>query len=159
VCFEDAHESIRALTSAGVRNAKAQLSSALELLEPRNAEARAALMSFAEPRFLHQARTRAASGELLGADDLDQLASLPDERAWRVHFHVPIHRASFGSLGTTRSFLEAALPPLAALDPLPHLEVETYTWSVLPEAERPHSDADLMRGLAAEVRFARDGVS
>jgi hypothetical protein len=48
---------------------------------------------------------------------------------------------------------------LAALDPLPHLEVETYTWSVLPEAERPHSDADLMRGLAAEVRFARDGVS
>ena len=158
MCFEDASESIRALTSAGVRIGKAQLSSALELVEPRRANARAALMSFAEPRFLHQVRTRGANGELLGADDLDQRTSLPDARAWRVHFHVPIHRPSLGLLGTTRPFLERALPELAALDPLPHLEVETYTWSVLPEAERPQTDAELVRGLASEVRFARDEI-
>jgi hypothetical protein len=70
-----------------------------------------------------------------------------------VHFHVPIHRARFGRIGTTRAFLEAALQQLAAAGPLPHLEIETYTWGVLPEGERPRGDRELMRGIAREVSF------
>ncbi|MET0389577.1 MAG: metabolite traffic protein EboE, partial [Polyangiales bacterium] len=128
VCFEDAAESLTRLTRAGVRIGKAQLSSALELTQPSAPEQKAELLRFAEPRFLHQARSRDAAGVLHGVDDLDQLSALPDDHPWRVHFHVPIHRERFGVLGTTRPFLEAALPLLAALDPLPHLEIETYTW-------------------------------
>jgi hypothetical protein len=41
------------------------------------------------------------------------------------------------------------------LKQLPHLEVETYTWSVLPAAERPNNDAELTRGLANEIAFVR----
>ena len=159
VCFEDPAASLAALSGAGVRIGKAQLSSALELQRPSDPAALAELMRFAEPRFLHQLRARDAEGKLWAADDLDQLDGLPRQAPWRVHFHVPIQRAALGEVKTTRPFLEQALPLLAALDPAPHLEVETYTWSVLPEAERPADAAQLIAGLAREIAFAREVVS
>jgi sugar phosphate isomerase/epimerase len=159
VCFEDARASIAALQAAGVRIGKAQLSSAIEIANPNDPELRAELQRFAEPRFLHQVRTLRADGSLACADDLPSADALPREHAWRVHFHVPIHRALLGRVSTTRPFLAEALPALCALPQLPHLEVETYTWSVLPESERPRSDRDLMRGLAAELRWAQGVIA
>jgi sugar phosphate isomerase/epimerase len=153
--FEDAAGSIRALQQAGVRIGKVQLSSALEIGEPGNPELQAELLRFDEPRFLHQVRAQLADGKLASADDLNEIAQLPRDRPWRVHFHVPIHRALVGGIRTTRPFLEAAIPALCALPELPHFEVETYTWAVLPEGERPKEDADLVRGLAEELRWAR----
>jgi sugar phosphate isomerase/epimerase len=153
IAFEDAAASISRLAQAGIRIGKAQLSSALEIEQPADPEQRAELLRFAEPRFLHQVRTRTRDGALVGVDDLDQAARLPEAQPWRVHFHVPIHRARFGRIGTTRAFLEAALQQLAAVGPLPHLEIETYTWGVLPEGERPRGDRELMLGIAREVSF------
>jgi hypothetical protein len=158
VCFEDAETSLRALSQAGIRVGKAQLSSALEIATPADAALFGELMRFDEPRFLHQVRARRDDGTLACADDLDDVAELPRDRLWRVHFHVPIHRASMGRLGTTQVFLAQALPALAALPELPHLEVETYTWSALPDGERPHTDADLVHGLSAELRWARGAL-
>jgi hypothetical protein len=37
---------------------------------------------------------------------------------------------------------------------LPHVEVETYTWSVLPETAGNGGDTALIRGIAAELRWA-----
>lgn len=159
ICFEDPATSIAELSRAGVRIGKAQLSSALEIARPSDAHALAELLRFQEPRFLHQVRTRDQAGKLWSADDLDQLAGLPTQAPWRVHFHVPIHRAIVSHVATTRAFLEQALQPLAALDPAPHLEVETYTWNVLPEAERPKSDAELITGLVKEITFVRDELA
>jgi sugar phosphate isomerase/epimerase len=159
VCFEDAADSIQMLTAAGVRIAKAQLSSALELTRPDDPALRAELLAFAEPRFLHQVRSRNESGAVLGVDDLPALDQLPRADPLRVHFHVPIHHARLAGIVTTRPFLEQALPVLAALQPPPHLEVETYTWSVLPAAARPKSAADLVSGLCAELNFAKEALS
>jgi hypothetical protein len=158
ICFEDAESSLRALSQAGIRVGKAQLSSALEIADPTDTTLLGELMRFDEPRFLHQVRARLDDGSLACADDLNDLAELPRDRSWRVHFHVPIHRANMGHLGTTQTFLAQALPALAALPYLPHLEVETYTWSALPDGERPHTDADLVRGLSAELRWARGAL-
>ncbi|HEX4352780.1 MAG TPA: metabolite traffic protein EboE [Polyangiales bacterium] len=158
IVFEDAARSIEALHGAGIRIGKAQLSSAIEIVDPGDPAAREELMRFAEPRFLHQVRTLAADGGVLGVDDLPAAMTLPTDRPFRVHFHVPIHRARIGRLTTTRPFLESALASLAKLPELPHLEVETYTWSVLPERERPTSDRELMRGLADELRWAEGAL-
>jgi hypothetical protein len=155
VAFEDAATSIGALVDAGIRIGKAQLSSALELANPRSDAARAELLAFSEPRFLHQARARLPNGSLHAVDDLPDTHELPQDCAWRVHFHVPIHRALVGRITTTRSFLEDALRAFLRLPHLPQLEVETYTWSVLPAEERPRTARDLVRGLAEEVRWAR----
>ncbi len=155
ICFEDAEQSIRALHAAGVRIGKVQLSSALELKDPSDPDARRELMAFDEARYLHQVRARGEDESLWGVDDLNAAADLPSDRPWRVHFHVPIHRVLVGRIATTRPFLERALGEFSRLDPVPHLEVETYTWSVLPPNARPTNDVELVRGLAAELRWAQ----
>ncbi|MSP16270.1 MAG: sugar phosphate isomerase/epimerase [Myxococcales bacterium] len=164
VCFDTCHAAVvgeepdvafAALHAYGVRCGKVQISSALVLEHPERDDDRAHLASFDEPRFFHQVR-----GPGGGAMDLPEaLAGLDRAGPWRVHFHVPIHRGRFGVLGTTAAGLPAALAAaLAAAGTAPHLEVETYTWSVLPEGERPETDAALVAGLAQELAWARARV-
>jgi hypothetical protein len=64
-----------------------------------------------------------------------------------------------GALGTTREFLEAVIEELRTWEHLPHLEVETYTWSVLPEGERPQDDEGLIAGIAEELRWVQERVA
>ncbi|MFE7129805.1 metabolite traffic protein EboE [Streptomyces sp. NPDC057638] len=158
--FEDPRTALTALTDAGVTIPKAQLSAALHAEEPHLPEVRAALASFAEPRFLHQTRTRTSAG-LRGTDDLDEALTgrvLPDGTPWRSHFHVPLHMPPQPPLTHTLPVLQEALAHLVGQStPLTrHLEVETYTWQTLPAAQRPHSRAQLADGIAAELRLARD---
>jgi len=154
ICFEDAAASLQQLQRAGIRIGKVQLSSALELDAPRHPEQQRALARFKEPRFLHQVRTRTPDGRVLGVDDLDQIAQLPASHPWRVHFHVPVHLDRLDSMRTTRPFLDQVLSLLATQAELPHMEIETYTWSVLPGAKL--DDAALACGLAEEIAFARE---
>lgn len=155
VQFEEPEGSLAALHEAGIPVVKAQLSSALRLTEPGSEERRAWLSDFAEPRFLHQTRERTAEG-VTGVDDLEEALSggLPGEEEWRVHFHVPIHHSGGD---TTQPELFAALRALlgGAAPRTTHLEVETYTWSVLPPAERPDDDGGLVAGLARELSWSR----
>lgn len=153
--FEDAAESIAAIDRAGIRINKVHISCALQLDDPAtNREGRAALKRYAEPRYLHQTIARSSSGQIARFTDLTEafvdapgpdFASAP---AWRIHFHVPVNAERLGPLGTTRAALLEALPAVAALDYAPHLEVETYTWEVLPGT----GPADLVEGLTKELR-------
>jgi sugar phosphate isomerase/epimerase len=155
VAFEDPADIVGMLTSAGIRIGKVQVSSALELRDPMDASARARLADFDEPRYLHQARARDGGY----VDDLpESFDRFPRDRPWRVHFHSPIDRDFAGPLGTTRSELQSALALLRSGRVTTQYEVETYTWSVLPEAERPADDAALASGLAREVASARDAL-
>jgi sugar phosphate isomerase/epimerase len=151
VQFEAPEGALALLSEAGVPVVKAQVSSALRVPEP--ATARAFLDGFAEPRFMHQVR-EVVHGRVAGADDLpDALGgALPARDEWRVHFHVPVHAAEH----TTQRELESTLEALAG-GPAPltrHLEVETYTWGVLPDG--PGGDDGLVEGLAAELAWTRD---
>jgi sugar phosphate isomerase/epimerase len=93
-----------------------------------------------------------AAGGLAGARP-DDLAG-----AWRVHYHVPVHAAPDPPLRSTVPVLRAALRELlgGATAGCDHLDVETYTWGVLPPARRPNSAAELAAGIAAELAFTRD---
>jgi sugar phosphate isomerase/epimerase len=151
VQFEAPDGALALLDEAGVPVVKAQVSSALRVPEP--ATARGFLDDFAEPRFLHQVR-EVVHGHVAGADDLpDALGgALPAEHEWRVHFHVPVHAAEH----TTQRELESTLAALAGgpAARTTHLEVETYTWGVLPDG--PGGDDGLVEGLAAELAWTRD---
>ncbi|MCA9527641.1 MAG: metabolite traffic protein EboE, partial [Myxococcales bacterium] len=81
VHFEDPAASVRALVDAGVPIGKVQVSSALHLAQPADADARAALAAFNEPRYLHQVVARARDGRLLRAMDLPDLPW--DSAEWR----------------------------------------------------------------------------
>ncbi|MFF0225427.1 metabolite traffic protein EboE [Streptomyces sp. NPDC004629] len=158
--FEDPDTALDALTGAGVRIVKSQLSAALHAAEPRRPEVREALAAFAEPRFLHQTRTLTDTG-LSGTDDLAEAVhgdALPDTAPWRSHFHVPLHAAPAAPLTATLPVLRTALTRLVG-GPHPlthHLEVETYTWQALPPDLRPRDRGRLADGIAAELTLARD---
>lgn len=151
--FEDAADAIGRLRAADIRINKVQISCAIQVDDPTDAEARAALARFAEPRYLHQTMARTADGRVLRSVDLSpELALQPSEDwatagMWRTHFHVPVDAERLGPLGTTRGELRKALAAIVRLDYRPHLEVETYTWPVLPGA----SPTTLVEGLAREM--------
>ena len=137
---------------------------------------------FVEPRFLHQVRVRTPAGVAV-FDDLPQ-ALAEDARPlevlggtgaagadfsgidlwaypWRVHFHLPIdsdRMLDADAIGTTREDMLTAFQHAVARRQCRHFEVETYTWSVLPEAHRPADDAALALSLARELRFIEDRV-
>ncbi len=152
--FEDPAACVAALDRAGVRVNKVQVSSAIELGHPaENRDGHEALRRFVEPRYLHQVFARLPDGRRVGAVDLtDEFLNAPGPdflaaEAWRVHFHVPVDAERLGSLGTTRSAIRPALAAVAALGYAPHVEVETYTWAVLPG----EGASDLVTGLSNEV--------
>jgi hypothetical protein len=155
VQFEEPGAAVATLASAGVPIVKAQVSSALRVARPRSRAAAARLAAFAEPRFLHQTRER-RGGVVSGVDDLGEAMAggLPGDGEWRVHFHVPVH-ANGGQ--TTQQELAETLATLVG-GPAPltrHLEIETYTWTVLPEDSRPGHDGALVVALAREVEWTR----
>jgi hypothetical protein len=117
-----------------------------------------------EPVFLHQLTAR--SGEsFLRAGDLPEVREAWNSGApgwreseeWRCHFHVPVDLEELGDgLATTRdhgdALLAAALaaPERWGSDEL-HLEIETYTWSVLPASARG-PDGSLLAAQEREYR-------
>lgn len=147
--YEDPAASISALRSAGIPVHKLQLSAALRL--PRvDAGARAALAPYAEPTYLHQVSRRTPQG-IRAHSDLPEALALgaeTDGEEWRVHFHVPVFMGDLGPFDSTRDFLSEILALHRAEPISPHLEVETYTWDVLPPDLRGASvDLDIAREL------------
>lgn len=156
--FEDVAASIRKLDSEQIRINKVHITCAIRIQNPgTNEEAREALARYVEPRYLHQTMALAADGTIHRQVDLtdDMALAPPDQfasaREWRVHYHVPVNAESLGPLQTTRSDLKKALAAVAALDYAPHLEIETYTWEVLPDGRQ----TSLVDGLTEEVQATR----
>jgi sugar phosphate isomerase/epimerase len=162
VAHEDPASSVTAAERAGVPIVKTQASAALLAERPQDPATRAALRAFDEPRFLHQVREFAAGGGLHDRDDLgDALAAdggLPANAPWRIHYHIPLHRDPAPPLAGTRPVLSETLRALFG-GPTPatdHVEVETYTWTVLPERHRPAGPEQLAAGIAAELHWCHE---
>ncbi|QBQ99139.1 metabolite traffic protein EboE [Paraburkholderia pallida] len=147
--FESPAQSLAQIAGAGIAIARVQVSSALRA----SGAAVAQLLAFDEPTYLHQAVLQRRDGELLRFADLPGLArwlergETPEE--CRVHFHVPIFLERIGGVDTTRFFLEEALPRIPAGTPL---EVETYSFGVLPAALRLDS---LGASIARELDWVK----
>jgi hypothetical protein len=135
VMFEGQRDALRAYRDAGIPVNKVQVSSALAA--DGDADAVAVLAGFAEPRWLHQTCVRGRDGVRFFEDLPYALAAAP-KGEWRTHFHVPVHAARLGALGTTQGAILECLDEIAGwpADERPLLELETYAWSAMPEASR-----------------------
>lgn len=149
--FEEPDRMLSLLAGKGIRIAKVQVSSALRLRH----EQRELLSRFDEPRYLHQVVIRDGAGELTRYNDLPEALEWYQGRAqdeWRCHFHLPLFVEENEEFQTTRFFAEELL---AGLDPRILLEVETYTWDVLPQELRLEGAA---RCIAREIRWLQERV-
>ncbi|TPW14018.1 MAG: hypothetical protein FD130_1459 [Halothiobacillaceae bacterium] len=160
VMFEQATESLGTLTAANITIGKIQLSSALHIERPD--QAHALLARYAEPRYLHQVRSKTDANIVQGVMDLPEALAhngLPSDAPWRIHFHIPIHATQLDDerLTTTQAEICAVFDFLAKNPEIrPHLEVETYTWQVLPLAFAINDEYDLTRGIHAELQWVEE---
>jgi sugar phosphate isomerase/epimerase len=156
--FEEPAQALAALTGAGIPILKIQVSAGLRVVRP-DLDALMALGRFAEGVYLHQVVVRAGTSLRRYVDLPQALAEarpgqLGDE--WRVHFHVPLFEERLGPFHNTQPFLADLLPRVARSAPTRHLEVETYTWDVLPaEHRRVPVDEAIARELAWTLAHLR----
>lgn len=134
--FEDIGLSLKSLRAAGIPVMKLQAAAAVRIPE-MSRDAIEVLRKFDDPVYLHQ--TVQMGGGAPRKDYLDLPAAFetwmaaPAKCEWRTHFHVPVFLEDLGAFKTTRPSIEEALAVHKA-DPLSaQVEIETYTWDVLPE--------------------------
>ena len=130
--FEDAHEALGRLGSAGIRISKIHVSSALKVRPTPGA--RQALREFAEGVYFHQVIEQRSDGTLHRYRDLDvALASTASATEWRIHFHIPLHARPTPIFDNTSDHILAVFDAVGRNPSLcTHLEMETYTWEVMP---------------------------
>lgn len=138
--YEPHGEIIDQLLEKGIKVGKIQISAALKAALPSAPEERApvslALSKFTESTYLHQVIAKTKSGQLIRYPDLPEaLADTqnPEVTEWRAHFHVPIFAEDMGLVKSTQADIVEVLDKFKSHPFTQHLEVETYTWEVLPD--------------------------
>jgi len=157
VAFEDPATSLAQLTRAGIRIGKVQLSSAIHLAPtPQSLEQ---IETFCDEIYLHQVKAIAADGRAVSHRDLSDAiqAAAADggETQWRVHFHVPLYWDKAGPLKSTSKLLTGPFAEMLRAGAADGIEIETYTFDVLPDELRC---ADAAESIAREYRWVLRNV-
>ena len=134
--FDDCRTSLDTFRAAGLRISKLHLSSALEF-NPSNLEAIEAIRAFDEPTYLHQVIVKNHDSSLKRFTDLPEFLNASEQmkntELARVHFHIPLYAAPKEPLHSTQQHASDAINYLKSNSGFcSHLEIETYTWGVLP---------------------------
>lgn len=143
--FEEPKHAIAQFRQNSIRISKIHLSSALKVRP--TTETRQALAAFADDVYFHQVIERRPDGVLQRYRDLDAALASPEagpgSREWRIHFHIPLHSPSAPGFDNTSDHIVAVLDELKERPALcRHLEMETYTWEVMPEAMKNRNVVD-----------------
>lgn len=155
--YENSEQAFRALADADIRIGKIQISAALKFQLNREAEQnetlRQRLQPFAECIYLHQVVAQGQNGALTSFPDLSvalksyKYEHLIEQQEWRTHFHVPIFLSNYGTLSSTQDEILQVLEYLREKRICSHLEVETYTWGVLPKDIQLDVDSAIVQEL------------
>ena len=149
--YEDPIAAMERLMGAGIRIGRVQLSSALRAAIPAEPAAAARvvdrLRSFADSTYLHQVIQR-RDRTLQHFPDLPEALLTAEARdsEWRIHFHVPLFTSDYEGLQSTQADVARVLRFLHDRASTTHLEIETYTWDVLPSDLK----GDLLESIGRE---------
>ena len=154
--YEEPEEIVRRFEDAGIKIGKIQLSSAIKIDIPPEKQQRQAILDrlspFAESTYLHQVIARHEAGNLEHYRDLSVALEhflTTDARQWRTHFHVPIFIDKYQQFESTQDHIAKLLKMLPDDSLGQHLEIETYTWEVLP----PKMKLDILTSIEREYQW------
>ncbi len=153
--FEDPDEAVSALQGLGIAIPKVQISAGIRLPQVSQADIER-IRPFQDAVYLHQVVAKTDRGldrylDLEHAFEAYEAVAAGERPEWRVHFHVPIFLSELDGFATTRPVVEQFLASQRSKPVTRHLEVETYTWDVLPEA---HRREDVVTNIVKEMRWA-----
>ncbi|MEM9143221.1 MAG: metabolite traffic protein EboE [Bacteroidota bacterium] len=146
LAYEEPEDSFKRFSEVGIRVGKIQVSAALKI--KYDAEAQEDiwkyLAHFNEPTYLHQV-TEKKDDKVITYNDLPTvLERKAPFTELRAHFHVPIFLERFDTLFSTQDHILKVMDYLKKNPAISeHLEIETYTWEVLP--------LDLKRNLGESI--------
>lgn len=153
--FEDIADDIDQLSHAGIPIFKLQEAAALQV-ENVTPEIVEELKKYTGTIYLSQT-TELRDGKITRFLNLEDAIKAweadPGPREWRTHFHVPVFLKDLGPFQTTRSGIDAALKVHAKTPLSNHLEIETYTWDVLPDHLKT---GDISEYVIRELEYVRD---
>ena len=152
--YEDTVAALDRLLAAGIAIPKIQLSAAMRI-PAMTKDLIDAVMRYNDGVYLHQSIVRSGDNLSRHVDLPDAVTAFGEGQAdgeWRIHCHVPVFLADLGEISSTRSDLVATLAALRQRTRSSHLEVETYTWDVLPDNVRTGSKS---ADIAREIAFCR----
>lgn len=140
VGYEEPNEVLNKMNEKGIKIGKIQISAAIKTLLNQSGDSnlliRQSLEPYNESTYLHQTVFRKTDGSIAQYPDLGPaLAAMdnPDFLELRTHFHVPIFTDTYGHLQSTQDEIVKVLNLWKNEAFSQHLEVETYTWDVLPD--------------------------
>ncbi|GAB4184891.1 MAG: metabolite traffic protein EboE [Thermoflexibacter sp.] len=153
--YENHKEALQKFEKEGIKIGKFQISAALKADLPRDKAIREAIFKefevFNESVYLHQVIAKKSNNQLLNFNDLPlAFANAKGEEfvEWRTHFHVPIFLEKYNLLQSTQSDIVNILQILKEKPQITkHLEIETYTWEVLPKDMRESLTTSIQREL------------
>lgn len=156
--YENISDSLQKLVDAGVPIFKLQEAAALQVPEVTQ-ELVDALRGFADTVYLTQTveKKDGALTRFINLEDaFEAWEKDPGPREWRTHFHVPVFLAELGAFRTTRFAIEDALRFHKANPVSAQLEIETYTWDVLPDHLKT---GDIVDYVVRELEWVRGELS
>jgi sugar phosphate isomerase/epimerase len=152
--YENISESLQKLVDAGIPIFKLQEAAALHIPEVTQGVVDT-LKRYAKTIYLTQTLEK-KDGKItkfLNVDDaISAFEKNPGPREWRTHIHVPVFLDDLGQFRTTRFAIEDALRFHKSKPLSPHLEVETYTWDMLPDSLK---SGDIVDYICRELDWVR----
>ena len=148
LAYEEPRDTFEKFAKAGIAIGKIQVSAALKILaQEDNTGIWETLEAFNEPVYLHQV-TEQKNGKVVTYNDLPAiLENKPDFKELRAHYHVPIFLEKYGSLESTQDHILKVLDVLREENVSEHLEIETYTWDVLPKDLKKDISESIIREI------------
>lgn len=154
VGYEDHAAILRELEIQSIKIGRFQISAALKADMAPNPVDRdktiKAFRQFNESTYLHQVVARQEDDTFVRYPDLPEAladAKNVSTREWRSHFHVPLFVEDYGVLKSTQSDIGKVLDLHKQKPYSGFLEVETYTWEVLPKELRLPLKDSIVREL------------
>lgn len=168
ICYDICHfavgfENVKTVTdkfkTAGIKIGKFQISAALKAVLPEDISLRKGLEEkfspFIESTYLHQVVEKNIDESLTQYPDLPvalRNINRASAKEWRIHFHVPIFMNKYSELESTQEEVIEVLQLKDLSSITQHLEIETYTWEVLPSKER----LNLYHSIERELEWVLD---
>jgi hypothetical protein len=152
--YENHADVLTQLHKKGIKTGKIQISAALKadlaVEHDLKTDIFEAFSSYNEKTYLHQVVAKKLDQSLIRYRDLPDAIQDVDNKElveWRAHFHVPIFAKDLGLLQSTQDDIIEVLKIQKDKPFSTHLEVETYTWEVLPKALKIPITSSIIREL------------
>ncbi|RFS14557.1 metabolite traffic protein EboE [Emticicia sp. C21] len=154
VGFESPIDVLSKLEAEQLKVGKIQISSALKVDFANQANEKLDVIAlYNEPIYLHQVVAQKKDGSFIKFPDLNEAIAGFDNTisSWRVHFHVPLFLEQYGLLSSTQSDIIDTINLHKEKPFTQHLEIETYTWGVLPK----EFQAPLNESISREINWVK----